>query len=418
MLTKIFMPASGQTTNEAVLVRWLKKIGERVKQGDALFEIETDKAVTEVESYAEGVLLKINYPAGETVTAGAVVAYLGEQGELIPPLNPPVNEGKFREARSVSSPRLRGEKGGYCISPAENNFEKPAEPILPYPEESVSRFPKVLASPAARSLAKNEQVDLQAVAQQSSQPVVKKADVRRYLETIRNVPEEACEIIKLTPMRKMIAQRMTESVTTIPQFTAAIDIEMTACSQLRTRFNANLRSDGVPLAWHDLIIKCVAKALEKYPLINATFCSDHLKVPQQVNFGLAVSLADGVVAPVIKQANQKSLAAIAQETARHIERARNAQLAPADLEGGTITLSNLGMFGVECFTALIQPPQSCILAMGQIAEKPVSREGQIVSRLMMTLTAAFDHRVIDGAFGAAFLQHVQLLLEQPELALF
>ena len=397
MLTKILMPSSGQTTNEAVIVRWLKKIGDEIKQGDALFEIETDKAVMEVESFADGVLLKINYAEGDTVTAGKIVAYIGNQGEHIPEQD--TEKPKEPEVTPIPQPFQSDQKNG-AIS-----------------DHGVPGLPKVLASPAARYLAKNKRMNLQDVAKHSLRPVIKQDDVRRYLETMQAVVEEAYDVIELTPMRRMIAKRMTESVTTAPQFTIAIDSDMTACMELRNKLNNHLSSDGITIAFHDIMVKCVSKAIEKYPIINATFTDEHIKVYKHVNFGLAVSLEEGLVVPVVKQTDQKSLAAIARENARNIANARKRTLQSPEMEGGTITLSNLGMFGVDRFTAIIQPPQSCMLAVGQIAEKPVSINGQIVSRPIMTLTASFDHRVIDGAVGAAFLQQVKFLLENPELAL-
>jgi pyruvate dehydrogenase E2 component (dihydrolipoamide acetyltransferase) len=401
VLTKILMPSSGQTTNESLIVRWLKKVGDEVKQGDALFEIETDKAVMEVESFADGVLLKINYTEGDTVTAGEIVAYIGNQGEYVPEQAAEIP----KEPEVIPIPQDR--------EPVQADQKKSST----VPDQGVPGLPKVLASPAARYLAKNKHVNLQDVAKHSLRPVIKQDDVRRYLETRQIVVEEVYDVIELTPMRRMIAKRMTESVTTVPQFTIAIDSDMTACIQLRKKLNDYLRADGITIAFHDIMMKCISKAIEKYPIINATFTDEHIKVYKHVNFGLAVSLEEGLVTPVVKQTDQKSLAAIARENARNITNARERKIQPSEMEGGTITLSNLGMFGIDHFTAIIQPPQSCVLAVGQIAEKPVSLNGQIVSRPIMTLTASFDHRVIDGAVGAAFLQQVRFLLENPELAL-
>lgn len=192
---------------------------------------------------------------------------------------------------------------------------------------------------------------------------------------------------------------------------------MTQCISLRRKLNDFLKDDEIKVSFNDILMKCASKAIEKYPFINARYGEEKITIYKNVHFGLAVSVEGGLVVPVVRQTNKKTILEIARENMNNIHKARNNQLQPADLTGGTITLSNLGMFGIDCFTAIINQPESCILAVGQIAEKPVSRNGQITSRQMMTITASFDHRLIDGAVGASFLKEMKLLLENPELLL-
>ena len=238
-----------------------------------------------------------------------------------------------------------------------------------------------------------------------------------FLQKSETSDMEESYFIETSPMRKTIAKRMTESVTKVPHFMVSIEIDMTQCIILKKKLNDYLEEGKVRISFNDILMKCVSKAIEKYPFINAMYGEEKIKIHKNVHFGLAVSVEGGLVVPVVRQTNKKTIIEIARENMNNIHKARNNQLPPADLTGGTITLSNLGMFGIDCFTAIINQPESCILAVGQIAEKPVSRDGQITSRPMMTITASFDHRVIDGAVGAAFLKEVKLLLENPELLL-
>ncbi len=401
MLTKIIMPSSGQTTNESLLLRWHKKIGDMVKRGDILFEIETDKATMEVESYGEGTLLAIYYDEGEYVTAGETVAYIGEKGEKLPQ--------NFKKTESVE------EYDEYqpIIVKEDNDVKKVDKEAEASSEKKfLSNHGRILASPAARDLAKKEDVKIDDVAKYLSKQLIKREDVLEYLGKVETDSYEEYYIDTST-MRKVIGRRMLESISTAPHFTISMDICMTEVVSLRQVLNEYLKDSGIKVSFNDIIIKCASKAIEKYCLINSTFEGDRIKVYRNVNFGLAVSIENGLVVPVVKQANKKSISEIAVENSANIEKAKSYKLQPNDMSGGTITLSNLGMYGVDKFTAIINQPESCILSVGQIAEKPVSINGQVVSRLMMTITASFDHRVIDGAMGAAFLREIKMLLEDP-----
>lgn len=384
MLTKIIMPSSGQTTNESMIVKWNKKVGDKVKRGDVLFEIETDKAVMEIESFAEGTLLGVRYPEGEYATTGEVVAIIGDEGE-----NLPVD---------------------FVVSSVKEIDEY--QPIIKntYPS-------KALASPAARHLARNMKLDINAVIKSTSIQPLKLMDIENYIKNDVKQEAEDYYLIYPTPMRKIIAKRMVESVSTTPHFNVSIEVDMTQAMELRQFLNEHLKNSGIKISFSDIIIKCASKAVEAHPIINSTYSEEKIKVYKNVNFGLAVGLENGLVVPVLRNANKKSISEIAKENAENIDKAKKNKLQPLDMTGGTITLSNLGMYGVDSFTAIINQSESCILAIGGIIEKAVVINGEIVPRHMMSITAAYDHRVIDGAVGAGFLKDVKALLEKPQLLL-
>lgn len=403
MLTKIIMPPGGQTTNESLMVKWHKKVGDEVKKGDVLFEIETDKATLEIESYGEGELLAVNYNEGDTVSTGEVVAYIGTKGDVLP-----------QDAGKTADVTEKDEYTPVIKKEPEKPDRKEEKEGSTAPLTAVVETGRVLASPAARYLAGSENIKLEDIAKSLLKQVIKKGDVKEYMEKSKEMDAEECYFIKTSAMRKVIARRMVESILAAPHYTVSMDIDMTECISLREMLNSHLKESGIKVSFNDIIMKCASKAIEKYPIINSSYDGDNIKVYRNVNFGLAVAVDGGLVVPVARQTNKKSLAEIAIMNMNNVDMAKNNKLQPADMSGGTITLSNLGMFGVDNFTAIINQPESCILAAGQIAEKPVSRDGQVISRQMMTITASFDHRVIDGACGASFLSLVKLFLEYPK----
>ncbi|MEN3185293.1 MAG: dihydrolipoamide acetyltransferase family protein [Atribacterota bacterium] len=381
MVTEVVMPSAGQISDRLRIIRWCKKVGDEIKKGEILFEIETDKATMEIESYRDGVLLAVLYPENHLVEVGQVVAYIGEKDELLP--------------ENVSQ-REKPEKKTSLVTP----------------EPEIKREPrgKPLASPLAKRLAQEHHLDLRDISQIFPKAALKGDDVRAFLQ--RNPKEKAKDwySFPLSPVRKAIAQRAVQSVSSIPHYTISIEVEMSECINLRQYFKENFQ---MRISYNDLIMKCAAQAVEKYPLVNAAFEEEQVKVYTSVNFGLVVRVEDGLLIPVVKEVGRKSLLEVAQENEKNIQKARNGELTPEDLALGTITLSNLGMYGIDRFVAIINPPQTCILAVGKIAERPVYREGKIVARPLATITASFDHRLIDGAYGAEFLVLVQKLLEDP-----
>ncbi len=399
MLNKILMPSGGQTTDELVILQWEKKVGDFIKRGDILFEIETDKANLTVESFAEGTLLEIMYDAGAHVKVGETVAYIGEINDKLPSgdnKEQAIPEKKQPIRDSLTVIKDRDEKKGMLTK-----------------EDT-----KIYASPLAKSQARVENIKLEDVASFVSKKLIKKDDIVKYLAHIRNgrnADTEDANFVDLTAMRKAIARRMKESVSVSPHYFISVDIDMTEVVVLRRKLNDSITMVPVKISYNDFIMKVVATAIAGHPFINATFQNDRIKIYKNVNFGLATAVAAGLVVPVIKNVNNKSLSEIAQSNAEALEKVRSGKLSESDISGGTITLSNLGMYGMKDFTAIINQPESCILAVGAIIEKPVSINRKVKIRDIMNLTASFDHRVIDGAVGAAFLQEVKKILENPQL---
>lgn len=381
MATEVVMPSAGQISDRLRIIRWCKRVGDEVKRGEVLFEIETDKATMEIESYRDGVLLAILHPENDVVEVGQVVAYIGEKGEL-PPENTDQREKPEREK----------------ISP------------IPHPQGERESPEKPLASPLAKRLAREHHLDLQDISRALSKAVIKKEDLEAFLQKTLEGKTEDWYSLPLSLARKVIAQKVVQSASSIPHYTISIDVDMSQCVALRQRLK---ESHKIKVSYNDLIMKCAAQAAEKYPLVNAVFEGERVKVYRNVDFGLVVRIEDGLLVPVVKEVNRKSLPEVARENEGNIRKARNGELTYEDLSPGTITLSNLGMYGVDCFTAIIYPPQTCILAVGKIAERPVCREGEIGVRPLVTITASFDHRLIDGAYGAEFLMEAKKLLEDP-----
>jgi pyruvate dehydrogenase E2 component (dihydrolipoamide acetyltransferase) len=280
----------------------------------------------------------------------------------------------------------------------------------------------VRASPAARKAARDLGHDLGEVARATGTPVIKRADVVNFRRAPApgRAPGPAgdpapFELVRPSRTRQVIAARMVESATTIPAFTLEAEVDMTRCIAVREELNAH--AGEVRVAYHDLLARCVAVAARKNPLVNASFRADGIHVYRSVNVGLAVAREEGLVVPVVRDVGAKALAAVARENAANIAAARDGSLRPEALEGGTITLSNLGMYPIRKFTAIINPPQSCILALGAIAERPARVDGAWAARPTLVVTASFDHRVMDGAYGAGFLKDLQELLETPTMLL-
>lgn len=400
----ITMPPGGQTTDESLIVKWHKQVGDKIERGDILFEIETDKATLEVESYCEGYLRAALYGEGEKASTGEIVAYIGKIDEEIPGAAAAKVEDvaeAVEEDDDEYQPILKTEK---------KKKQEPKKTETPVPERKVT---KPLASPRAKKAARDYELNLADIP--SATGIIKEADVLKYKKE-RDESTAAYESVPLTGMRKVIARRMCESVYTAPHYNISVDIDMTECIRMRKQLNAYLE-DGMKITFNDFIIKCAAKAIEKYPMINASFGEDEIRVYKDVNAGLAVGMDRGLVVPVVFGANKKSLLEIARENKENVKKAKDGKLKKEEMSGGTITVSNLGMFGVNQFTAVINQPESCILAVGAILEKAVSINREIVSRDMMTITGSFDHRVIDGALGAQFLQELKKLLEAPQLLL-
>lgn len=415
MLKEITMPAGGQTTDTSVVGTWLVKQGDKVKRGDPLLEIETDKATLTVESFAKGTVLAILVEEGDQASAGDVIAYIGEESDL-----PELEK------------RLKGEK---AEAPEEDGTQKPSpqaaaegeeaeyQPIDPSsPVRYVSGkedLGEIKAMPNAKKIAREQQVSLRDVAEFAGKSILKRQDVQAYLDqegkNAAEVKEAEDTRIPLTTMRKVIARRMLESSANIPSFQATVEVDMTNCIALRGAVNAG-RKEG-KISYNDILFKCMEAAIRRYPYLNASYTDEAILVHKDVNIGLAVSVEAGLVVPVNKKVNGKGIEEIAADNRTNIQKAREGKLAPEDMSGGTITLSNLGMYPVTEFNAIINPPEVCILAVGAMEEKPVWEDGQWKPVPVMKITGSFDHRVIDGAYGAQFLAELKKIMENPALAL-
>lgn len=397
MAHEITMPASGQTAAESLIVRWNVAEGDEIKRGDVLFEIETDKATMKVESFAQGTLLKIVSAAGEKVEAGKVVAYIGKPGEEVGGVQPEHGEARTGCEEDEYQPIMKKEQSAKPIR------EKQAE----QPGKQEAGNDVVQASPAARKLAKETNRDITALYKRLGRPV-KAADVQNETRQDAGYDVEAP-----SAMRKVIARRMLESTTQAPQFTVSINPDMTEMIALRAQLNDVLAEDS-RVSFNDLLAKCVCMAVKKVPYINAQYVSDEeIRLYRHVNIGIAAALPDGLVVPVVKNADTLTLAGLARQSAKLVGEAKNGRLQAADMQGGTITISNLGMYGIDNFTALVNRPESAILAVGGIIDTPVGRNGSVKLRPLMNITASFDHRMIDGGVGALFMAELKRLVEHP-----
>ena len=403
MIKEIIMPSGGQTTDEMLIRKWNKNPGDPVKQGDVLFEIETDKASMPVESFAEGTLLAVLYNEGEMVKAGEIVAYIGDPGEKIP--EEPGNQIPGTEMKIIKTDVIQ-------------NDGKDVMAEIPRASRKVEDLKIIYASPLAKNKARIEKINIENIASYYSKSLIKKADIDNYIREKQTSDDKRdYYLIDTTSMRRTIAKRMKESVLESPHYYISVDVDMTETISLRNKLNNSLTDNEYKISYNDILMKVTAKAIEEFPLINSCYKEEKIKVFKDTNFGLAVGLENGLIVPVVRQVNKKSIKEIAATNSRNVEAAKNNTIKESDITGGTITLSNLGMFGINNFTAVINHPESCILAIGSIIEKPVVKDHQILIKEMMNITASFDHRVIDGTLGAAFLNRIKEILEKPQLLL-
>ncbi len=412
----IRMPRLSDTMEEGNIVSWLKKEGDRVDIGDTLAEIETDKATMEMDSPAEGVLLHIAAKEG-SVPVDGVIAVIGEEGEDWKAL---LAEAGKKEEMEGSGKEVAASESAVHSSGAPSSDQTMVK--SPEPGLISEGNGRVKASPLARRMARELGIDLASV--RGSGPGGRV--IKRDLESVKagtapKVPlqtmqgrEESYADLPLSQMRKTIARRLAESKFSAPHFYLTMEIMMDKVRAARKEINAS-REDKI--SFNDFVIKAVAMALRQHPAINASWMEDRIRQYHHVHIGVAVAVEEGLMVPVLRYADQLSLSAIHAAVKDLAGRARQRQLSLEEMQGNTFTISNLGMFGIEEFTAIINPPDACILAVGGIKEKPVVRNGQIVPGYPMKVTLSCDHRVVDGATGAAFLQTLKSLLEEPVLML-
>lgn len=399
MATKVVMEALSPTMEEGRVVAWLKAEGEAVRAGDILAEVETDKAVMELQARGDGVLRKVLAPAGTTVPVGGLVAVIAAPDEDIATI---IGGGAAPPPPAAAVPAP-------TRAPARTVSASPA-PVTPPPASG-----RVKASPLAKRLAQDKGVDLTLV--QGSGPGGR--IIQRDLEgaaAVSAVPAVAAgagasEDVPLTQIRKTIARRLAESLGPVPHFFLTSEIDMERAWDAREALNA--LGEEPRISFNDIIVKVIAAALKQHRACNAWWQGDRIRYFNDVHIGMAVAVEDGLITPVIRSADRKTLRAIAAETRDLAQRARARKLKPEEYTGGTFSISNLGMFGIHEFTAVINPPEAGIIAVGAITSQPVAHEGAVSVRRRIRLTMSCDHRVIDGATGAKFLQTVKRMLENP-----
>ncbi len=413
--TEIKMPSAGQTTDDAKIVSVNVKVGDVIKRGDVLVEAETDKAVLPVESFTAGTVLDIRVAVGDQVTAGDVLVVVGKPGQAVAPAPakvsvavPPVPAPVKDEYRPII-------KGQAPVKPAAPS---PVAPVAA-PAAPRTAFP---AMPNAKMLAKEMGIDLSHVSA-SNGVFIKRQDVLAYQPAQAEAPaavaapveEKEYEVVPMTKMRTIIGKRMLQSMQEIPAWQATIHVDMGACMALRDTFK---QKKDVKLSYNDILAKAIAIAAKKYPLINAHYEQGEVRVYRHTNVGLAVGLESALVVPVAKNIDTKGLVEISKDYKNLVKKARDGKLLPDEMGCGSVTISNLGMYDVDSFIAIVNPPESCILAVGSIRVEPQWDGEKFVPVNRMNITGSFDHRIIDGAYGAQFLQELKVLMENPALMLY
>ena len=435
MSMPILMPALSPTMKEGKITRWLKKEGDKISSGEAVAEVETDKSNLEVEAYEDGYLLKIVVPENESAPVGAPIGYLGEKGEKVeaPAQQPkPVATAPAPAAPAPrpSAPAPAAAQKTSAPAPATPRPQAGPAQVVPFRREGDRRAEeegRLRASPLAKRIAEERGLDLAALQGSGPQGRIIKRDIEEALTHGAAVPRLAPspgvplsverrepQVVPISSMRRVIAQRLADVKPGVPHFYLTVDIEMDAAMQIRDEAKALDSKVSV----NDIVVKAAAIALRRMPKMNVSLQGDQQLQYQNVDVGIAVAIEEGLITPIIRDADQKGLAAISAEARDLAERARKRALKPQEYTGGSITISNLGMFGVDSFVAVINPPQASIVAVGQVAEKAVVRNGQVVVRKIMTSTLSGDHRIIDGALGAEYLRELKGLLEHPMRLLF
>jgi pyruvate dehydrogenase E2 component (dihydrolipoamide acetyltransferase) len=412
MAEVVYMPKLSDTMTEGVVAAWNKNIGDSVKAGEILAEIETDKATMEFESFYDGVLLHIGVETGKAAPVNSILAIIGQKGEDISAL-------LSGSAASAQAPEvIKVEESKPVVPNPEPIKAASATVVKSVPTAIPSSNERLFASPLAKKLAEEKGIDIHSVAGTGEGGRIVKRDVDHYTpytpaeRTFTAAPSgtESFHDETVSQMRKTIARRLAESKFTAPHFYLTLSINMDNAIAARKTLNA---MEGVKVSFNDMVVKAVALSLKQHPNVNSAWMGDFIRRNEHVHIGVAVAVDEGLLVPVLRFADTKGLVQISSEVKEFAKKAKDKKLQPSDWEGNTFTISNLGMFGIESFTAIINPPDSCILAVGGINEIPVVKNGQVVPGNVMKVTLSCDHRVVDGAMGAAFLQTFRNYLENP-----
>lgn len=422
MAEKIEMPKLSDTMEEGVIAKWNVKEGDKVNSGDVIAEVETDKATMEVEVFDSGTVLKILVSEGDAVPLGGTMAIIGEEGEDISDLL----DGEESSADGNDKAEEKEKKSTDKSEKEENKEEKKEDSFDPILEDvngkesetetDTSDDERIKASPLAKKIAEEKGIDLKSVKGSGPEGRIVKRDIENYKPEAKkpaaavSFESEESEDIKISQMRKTIARRLSESKFTNPHFYETIDIDMEPAIKARTGLN---EVSDVKISFNDIVVKACAAALRRHPAVNSSWLDDVIRKHGDVHVAVAVAIDEGLMTPVIRHADKKNLRQISAETRELAGLARDRKLQPEQMEGSTFTISNLGMFGIEEFTAIINPPNACILAVGAIRDVPVVKNGEVVPGKKMKVTLSSDHRVVDGAKAADFLNTLRQMLENP-----
>jgi pyruvate dehydrogenase E2 component (dihydrolipoamide acetyltransferase) len=428
MAEVVLMPKLSDTMTEGVVAEWHKKVGDEVSSGELLAEIETDKATMEFESFYDGILLHIGIEKGQTAPVNDVLAIIGEKGEDVDAILAEANKGK----NEASEEESKSEEAAVKDTEPEQEEVKEEKPAASKTEESKPAATstssssqsgdggRIFASPLAKKLAEEKGIDIGLVKGTGDNGRIVKRDIENYVPYERPeggapirraaVGEESYSEENVSQMRKTIAKRLAESKFTAPHFYLTMSIDMDNAIAARKAINSE---EGVKVSFNDMVIKSVAMALRQHPTVNSAWLGDKIRRNDHVHIGVAVAVEDGLLVPVVRFADSKGLVEINAEVKDYAQKAKDKKLQPQDWEGNTFTISNLGMYGIEEFTAIINPPDSCIMAIGGIQQVPVVKNGEIVPGNVMKVTLSCDHRVVDGASGSEFLNTVKAYLENP-----
>lgn len=413
----IGLPKLSPTMDEGVLVAWIKKEGDSLEVDELIAEVETDKATVEFRSFDRGVLLKILAPEGSTLKLDEPVAIIGKEGEDISELLKEL-ESRAGRASEESAAQAQGETG---IRPgSQDNAEGISGGAASEPSAAIYRGEggeRVLASPLVRKMARERSIDLATVGGSGPRGRIIKRDLEGLdarasapsTSGMRLPPEE----LKASPMRKTIARRLTQAKQEVPHFYLVIDVDAEGLVEARAKINSMLEEDGVKISYNDLVVKAAALALRQVPEVNSSFAGDTILRHRVVDMSIAVAIPDGLVTPVLRDADKLSLQEINRAIGELAAKARDRKLRPEEMSGGTFSISNLGMFGIDEFSAVINPPEGAILAVSALRDEAVIRHGMVSPGKKMKLTLSCDHRVIDGAVGAEYMRVLRQLLEEP-----
>ncbi len=415
----VLMPRLSDTMTEGVIAGWQKNVGDTVKKGEVLADIETDKATMELESYKDGILLYQGAKAGEKILVNDLLCVIGAAGTNVDAIVAAVKNGATAPAPSAAAPA--SSPAAASAAPAPTTTSAPAVQV-------VVNEGRIFASPLARKMAEERGIDLKYVKGTGDNGRITKFDIDGYVPTTASASTTLAVSASgpavqaahqgvvsfddqpVSQMRKTIARRLSESLFTAPHFYITMTIDMDAAVAARAKIN---EVAPVKISFNDMVVKATALSLKQHPKINSSWLGDSIRTNHHVNIGIAVAVDEGLLVPVVRFADTKTLSEIGVAVKGFAQKAKDKKLQPADWEGSTFTISNLGMFGVDEFTAIINPPDACILAVGGIAQVPVVKNGQVVPGNVMKVTLSCDHRVVDGAAGAAFLQTLKSLLEEP-----